>query len=119
MLLQNPDAQWDGSEFAVVALPTNQSTVDKYGPEIGPVHLSLRGDPWRYNLFSNGEEELYNLETDPHETRNLTTPEKVDAEIKGVLRCMKDALLKQAPAWYGKLAPDDWEKHQWEPPLGV
>jgi N-acetylglucosamine-6-sulfatase len=31
----------------------------------------LRRGPWSYNRYGNGDEELYNLETDPYQLRNL------------------------------------------------
>ena len=31
----------------------------------------IRRGPWKYNLWNNGDEELYNLDDDPYELTNL------------------------------------------------
>ncbi len=38
-------------------------------PDIGA--YGIRRGPWKYDLWSNGDEELYNLDEDPYELRNL------------------------------------------------
>lgn len=38
-------------------------------PDIGA--YGIRRGPWKYDLWSNGDEELYNLDDDPYELRNL------------------------------------------------
>lgn len=38
-------------------------------PDIGT--YGIRRGPWKYNLWSNGDEELYNLDDDPYELANL------------------------------------------------
>jgi N-acetylglucosamine-6-sulfatase len=38
-------------------------------PDIGA--YGIRRGPWKYNLWSNGDEELYNLDDDPYELTNL------------------------------------------------
>lgn len=38
-------------------------------PDIGA--YGIRRGPWKYNLWDNGDEELYNLDNDPYELRNL------------------------------------------------
>jgi N-acetylglucosamine-6-sulfatase len=38
-------------------------------PDIGT--YGIRRGPWKYNLWNNGDEELYNLDDDPYELRNL------------------------------------------------
>ena len=38
-------------------------------PDIGT--YGIRRGPWKYNLWSNGDEELYNLDDDPYELTNL------------------------------------------------
>jgi len=42
--------------------------------------FSLIRDQWKYILFVNGDDELYNLTADPDETRNLIEEEKKIAE---------------------------------------
>ena len=38
-------------------------------PDIGT--YGIRRGPWKYNLWNNGDEELYNLDEDPYELHNL------------------------------------------------
>jgi hypothetical protein len=38
-------------------------------PDIGA--YGIRRGPWKYNLWDNGDEELYNLDDDPYELTNL------------------------------------------------
>jgi N-acetylglucosamine-6-sulfatase len=38
-------------------------------PDIGT--YGIRRGPWKYNLWNNGDEELYNLDDDPYELTNL------------------------------------------------
>ena len=38
-------------------------------PDIGT--YGIRSGPWKYNLWNNGDEELYNLQDDPYELTNL------------------------------------------------
>ncbi len=55
-LLRDPDRTWDD-----VAI----TTYGDYG------NFSVRGDRFRYSIYANGEEELYDLESDPNEWVNL------------------------------------------------
>jgi hypothetical protein len=38
---------------------------------IDQVHFSVRDERWRYVRYADGGEELYDLQTDPNEWRNL------------------------------------------------
>ena len=38
-----------------------------------PGNVAITGHQWKYIRYSNGEEELYNLHTDPHEWHNLAS----------------------------------------------
>jgi arylsulfatase A-like enzyme len=68
-LLENPDMEWDD-----VAI----TTYGDYG------NFSVRDDSWRYIIYSNGEEELYNNEIDPLEYINLANDPQY-ASIKAAL----------------------------------
>ena len=54
-LLANPTASWD---YPVV-------TIHGFG------NASIRDDRWRYIRYSDGTEELYDLQSDPHEWSNI------------------------------------------------
>ena len=55
-LLRNPDMSWDD-----VAITT-------YGPY---GNFTVRDDRYRYTIYSDGEEEFYDIENDPNEWTNL------------------------------------------------
>ena len=54
-------------------------------------HFSLRTERWRYIRCRNGEEELYDHASDPHEWTNLAGA----PEARSVLAAMRE-YLKQA-----------------------
>ena len=67
--LQDPHTtQWSGPSVAFMAL--GKSLGDAKGWALEP-HRSVRSKNFRYTLCQNGEEELYDHRTDPHEWTNL------------------------------------------------
>lgn len=65
-LADNPDkAKWKGSKLALTVI-TSKSDDGKILK-----HFSVRSKNWRYILYSNGEEELYNHTNDPYEWNNI------------------------------------------------
>lgn len=93
-LLKHPaKGQWNGPPVALSC---------RYGPDDLAVdepgrperqHFSVRSTHWRYTRCSNGEEELYDHRTDPHEWHNLAS-EPRHVRIK---RDLYDELLKLVP----------------------
>lgn len=65
-LLRNPESHWP----YVAATYLNEP--DSYG---------LSTDRWRYIHYANGDEELYNIQTDPYEWKNLAQDTKFAAKI--------------------------------------
>ena len=57
-LLKDPKAEWSHPSLTHLADPGS---------------FSLSTDRWRYLHYANGEEELYDIESDPHEWTNLVT----------------------------------------------
>lgn len=47
----------------------------------GPGNHGIRTERWRYIRYSDGAEELYNIQSDPNEWKNLAS-DKAYAEIK-------------------------------------
>jgi arylsulfatase A-like enzyme len=84
--LQNPHTtEWSGPSVAFMAL--GKSSKDAKGWALEP-HRSVRSKHFRYTLCQNGEEELYDHRTDPHEWTNLADhPEyrKDKAELKAAI----------------------------------
>lgn len=91
--LDDPTTQnWDGPEVAFMAV--GKSFKDAKGWALEP-HQSVRSERYRYTLCSNGEEELYDHNNDPHEWTNLAGhPEysSIKAELNGAMMAI---LLKK------------------------
>ncbi len=99
-LVENPEAgQWDGPDVALIAVYGERK------PEGGQYHnFSVRSRRWRYTLYENGAEELYDHQNDPNEWTNLAGVEKyaaVKAELKQKLLAMlgrKEAAGQAVPS---------------------
>ncbi|MCD6303621.1 MAG: sulfatase [Planctomycetes bacterium] len=74
---------WRGPEGALTVIKAQNRSPDK------PLehHYSLRTRRWRYILYNNGSEELYDHDHDPHEWTNLAEDKRF-AEIKARLKAM-------------------------------
>ncbi len=73
--LENPTSgKWDGPEGALTMIYVGDSK-KTYTPEekndLNNQHWTLRTERWRYIRYSDGSEELYDHENDPHEWSNL------------------------------------------------
>ncbi|MFD2255126.1 sulfatase-like hydrolase/transferase [Luteolibacter algae] len=96
--IENPvSGKWEGPEGAL-------SVVTSGKPVNGSNHQwSLRTSKWRYILYANGKEELYNHDADPSEWKNLAdSPEHA---------AIKESLLKQLTELRGTVAPpaEEWD----------
>jgi arylsulfatase A-like enzyme len=86
-LVQNPLGPWDGPDVALIAVYGEQA------PEGGSYHnFSVRSRRWRYTLYQNGAEELYDHEKDPHEWTNLAE-EAEHVDVKRQLRRTLQTML--------------------------
>jgi choline-sulfatase len=68
-LLRDPDATWDHPAI-MTYLPGN---------------YAIRTDKWRYIRYADGTEELYNMDNDPNEWKNLAG----EAEMKTIINDLK------------------------------
>ena len=85
-LLKNPmSGNWEGEDFAITAVSSNyELDVNQPGP-VQKQHYSIRTEKFRYIYCRNGEEELYDHQTDPYEWNNLANNpkyKKVKMELK-------------------------------------
>ncbi len=71
---------WKGSEGALTAIAT-----DVVDYELTSQTFAYRTTDYRFILYPNGQEELYDLKNDPNEWTNLATDEKYD-EVKAEMR---------------------------------
>ena len=86
-LLLDPDnGKWQGPPVALTAIYSQDETNGQV------YHYSVRSKDWRYTLYSNDAEELYDHRTDPHEWHNLTKDEKY-SHVKAELRWQLLSLL--------------------------
>lgn len=91
-LLIDPEAgQWGGPDAALTVIKADQRPSEK----IEQHHYSVRTRRWRYILYNDGSEELYDHDSDPYEWTNLS----------GDVRCAetKAGLKKQLLEMTGRL----------------
>ena len=73
-LLQTPTAQWDRPALCT----------------FGPNNHSLRGERYRYTVYADGSQELYDHQNDPNEWTNLVTADgKMSPQHSSVVTKMK------------------------------
>jgi arylsulfatase A-like enzyme len=61
----------DGQSLVPLLRNPAAETGRKVVSTIDQVHFSVRDERWRYLRYADGSEELYDLQTDPNEWRNL------------------------------------------------
>jgi arylsulfatase A-like enzyme len=83
--LENPKSEtWNGPDAALTMVFAGKGTENDPARQ----HWSVRTKRWRYILYNNGSEELYDHDTDPYEWTNLsgdTRYGKVKADLKAGL----------------------------------
>lgn len=82
-LLDPTDGKWQGPPVALTTIYGH----DEKGQEV--YHYSVRSKDFRYTLYSNDAEELYDHRSDPHEWYNLAKDEsysQVKTELRQQLR---------------------------------
>jgi hypothetical protein len=90
-------------------IPTSELAIETYGKETGPAHFVLHLEDVKYSLFGNGEEELYDLSTDPLELHNLAN----DARWTQQKARMRERLLARTPDWFLNTKASDWDDRHW------
>jgi len=87
-LLTDPKAdRWDGPDAALTVIKADQRPSERPDQH----HYSVRTRRWRYILYNNGSEELYDHDSDPYEWTNLSRDARhreVKADLKAQLRRM-------------------------------
>ncbi len=79
--IENPDLEkWEGPEGALTAIAT-----DIVDYALSAQTFTYRTLDYRYTIYPNGQEELYDLKKDPKEWTNLST-DKSYADIKSSLK---------------------------------
>ncbi len=53
---------------------------------------TVQSGPWRYSLYGDGSEELYNHQDDPHEWTNLAANPETRDQHRALIEGLKDQL---------------------------
>jgi iduronate 2-sulfatase len=86
-LLENPAARWDRPAYTLVARE------DWLG-------RSVRTERWSYTEWDEGRRgvELYDLQADPHEQKNLAQDPKLEPTVAGLRKLLrKGPVAKESP----------------------
>lgn len=85
-LITNPEAgKWSGKPYAVTAVASSKVLKTDEPGKASDQHFSIRSKDYRYILYRNGEEELYDHKKDPYEWKNVSNDlnyAKVKAKMK-------------------------------------
>jgi arylsulfatase A-like enzyme len=69
-----------------------------------PTYCGVRTGRFKYVLYQTGEEELYDLQLDPYELRNLAGDPAFE-QLKANLRARTDVLCNPRPPGFTALVP--------------
>lgn len=72
----------DGQSLAPLLRDPTHRTGRTLATTFDPDNLSLRTERWRYLRYADGSEELYDMQTDPHEWNNLIGKTDVTETLK-------------------------------------
>jgi arylsulfatase A-like enzyme len=78
-ILNRDMSDWDGPNGALTVLGVGENAED-----VLEQNYTYRTKDWRYTLYRNGREELYDHRTDPHEWKNLATDEGHSSRKQGL-----------------------------------
>jgi arylsulfatase A-like enzyme len=97
-LLERPSLeQWTGPAISISAVPSHRNHPASFS-EMGPdrprnsVIYSARSSQFRYIIYPDGSEELYDMERDPHEWTNLANQPEY-ANVKESLKSQMESLV--------------------------
>ncbi len=79
--LHDPEAKWEGPDAALTVIKADRRPSER----IDQHHYSVRSRRWRYILYNNGAEELYDHASDPYEWTNVSD-EPRHVEVKADLK---------------------------------
>jgi len=88
-LIDPKNGKWDGPDVALTCVYDNDLD-EANKKKVQTYHYSARSEDFRYTLYSNDAEELYDHRNDPHEWNNLAK----DNRYKRVKSKMKRKLFK-------------------------
>ena len=77
----NPKSDLDGYDMSSLLTDPDSNWNYPAITEFGKGNVSVRSEKWRYIRYSDGSEELYDLENDPYEWKNVEKDE-IMAKVK-------------------------------------
>lgn len=77
-----PPQGLDGQSLAPLLRDPQKETKRRLITTFNPGNYSVRTDRWRYILYEDGSQELYNMKDDPNEWTNLAQDPKFQGVIK-------------------------------------
>ena len=96
-ILRDADITWD--------YPTITQWRRGQDEDVDLLGQSIQSGPWRYSLYGDGSEELYNHQDDPNEWTNLAADPKSAEQHRSLMDELKD----QLPAGFFELIIDEQE----------
>ncbi|MFO1020715.1 MAG: sulfatase [Planctomycetales bacterium] len=78
----HPESDGKAQTLSVVSRGKNKTAVLQLDPKV--MGRSLRTERWRYTLWPDGTQELYDHDVDPHEWTNLAVREESRATVEGL-----------------------------------
>ena len=105
-VLDPKKGKWDGADYAITALPGKDHMHHKVHEGTFYPHFSIRGERWRYNLTSQGGEELYDHDADPLEFKNLAN----NPEYQAIKNSLSKELIRMRDGerWESLSAKSAW-----------
>jgi len=101
-LLKDADAQWPHMAFTQLMKPDN---------------YSVSGKCWRYIHYDNGDEELYDIQTDPFEWKNLANDSQNAEQIARLKKHVPEKFAKFVPALTKELIKLKWKPVDGDDPI--
>jgi GH35 family endo-1,4-beta-xylanase len=95
-LLENPaSGTWAGPPFTLAASASTVPVEQDVPASADDQHFSLRTERYRYIRCRNGEEELYDHQSDPHEWTNLAGRKEYQSALEALRSRLDDAVNKR------------------------
>ncbi len=85
-----PPPNLSGESLAPLLLNPSKETNRKIVTTFNPGNHSVRSDQWRYLVYEDGSEELYDMKKDPNEWSNLANHAKLLPVIKDFRKALKE-----------------------------
>jgi arylsulfatase A-like enzyme len=96
-LLENPQGPWNGPEVSLSVVGNDFDHEHKIRADKWAQHYSVRSKSYRYIRTASGQEELYDMEADPHAWTNLAYSPEHRPVMDDLHRQMKELIDRSEP----------------------